>query len=173
MMGELETERLLLRPLDPDDLVDLHRIHGDEALMQQLGYPGARTRAQTAESLDLMWNLARAQGFGMMATIEKSTGAFIGRCGYLVQPVEGVEELELAWLISRERQGRGFATEAAMALRDHAGRGLKRSRVVALIRAENLASARVATKLGMQPEREVAFRGQLADLWTMALPTVG
>lgn len=169
MSFSLETERLLLRPLDPDDLYDLHRLLGDDALMQQLGYPGARTRAQTAESLDRMWNLFRAQGFGMMATIEKLTGAFIGRCGYLVQPLDGVEELEIAWLIARERQGRGFATEAALALRDHAARALGRRRVVALIRPENLASGRVAQKLGMQVEREVAFRGELAELWAMSL----
>lgn len=168
-MTELETERLLLRPLLPDDLDALAALYADAENMRWLG-PGARTRAQTAESLDRMWNLYRRQGFGMMAAVEKLTGALIGRCGYLVQTVGGREELELAWLIARERQNRGFATEAALALREHAHRALRRSRLVSLIVPDNLASAKVAQKIGMQVEGQEAFRGNLVEVWSVRLP---
>lgn len=168
-MTFIETERLLLRPLVPDDLDGLAALYADAENMKWLG-PGARTRAQAAESLDRMWNLYRKQGFGMMATVEKLTGALIGRCGYLVQTVEGREELELAWLIARERQGRGFATEAAVALRDYAEKELGRKRVISLIVPGNHPSAKVAQKIGMQVEGETAFRGNLVDVWSVKLP---
>src|SRR6185503_4234312 len=112
--------------LVPDDLDALAELYADPAVMSWLG--GTRTRAQTAESLDRMWNLHRKQGFGMMAALEKLTGAFIGRCGFLVQTIDDREELELAWCIARERQGRGFATEAGVALREFAADALDRKR---------------------------------------------
>ncbi|MBS2029074.1 MAG: GNAT family N-acetyltransferase [Deltaproteobacteria bacterium] len=168
-MRELETDRLLLRPLTPDDLPWIAELYADPEIGRWLG--GTRTRAQAAESLDRMWNLFREQGFGLMAAVEKLTGQCIGRCGYLVQSVEGRQELELAWAIARERWGRGFATEAAAALRDHAFGAMGRERVISLVRPENVASAAVAKKIGMQVEGEVPFRGDVVDLWALAKPS--
>ena len=55
--------------------------------------------------------------------------------------------------------GRGIATEAARAVRDHAFNDLRIERVISLIHPENLASRRVAEKNGMAPEKETVFRG--------------
>ena len=165
-MSELETERLLLRPLTPDDLPWIAELYADPEVAKWLG--GPRSRTQAAESLDRMWNLYRVQGFGLMAAVETLTGQCIGRCGYIVQSVDGREELEIAWAIARERQGRGFATEAAIALRDHAFNAMGRTRVISLVRPENLASAAVARKIGMQVEGEVPFRGDVVDVWACA-----
>jgi ribosomal-protein-alanine N-acetyltransferase len=83
----------------------------------------------------------------------------VGNCGLLEKEVEGRAEVELVYLIAYDAWGRGYATEAAAAVRDHALGVLGLSRLIALIKPENAASERVAEKLGMQLERDVERRG--------------
>ena len=61
-------------------------------------------------------------------------------------------DLEIGWIFHRDVWGRGFATEAGEAARDHVLRTLKRPRVVAIIDPDNEPSKRVAARLGMQYE---------------------
>jgi RimJ/RimL family protein N-acetyltransferase len=65
----------------------------------------------------------------------------------------------LGYIIHRPFWGRGFATEAAAASRDHAFEMLGEQRVIAPVRPENIPSQRVALKLGMQPEKRTMYAG--------------
>ncbi len=76
-----------------------------------------------------------------------------GFVGFVQRELDWGPELELGWLLRRAYWGRGFATEAARALRP-----LAPGRVVSMIRVENDASANVARKLGMNIERELGAR---------------
>jgi len=108
-------------------------------------------------------------GIGQFAVERKEDGAVLGRCGILIwetdpwKPVAKAEatkptETEIGYLLGRPHWGRGYATEAATAVRDHALTELGEERLIALIRHGNVASKRVAEKLGMQYEREVQLR---------------
>jgi RimJ/RimL family protein N-acetyltransferase len=69
------------------------------------------------------------------------------------EQLDGELELEIGWTIVRELWGQGYATEAALACRDHALGELGRDRVISLIAPENAASIRVAEKIGETLER--------------------
>nr|MBC8479721.1 GNAT family N-acetyltransferase [FCB group bacterium] len=84
----------------------------------------------------------------------KENNTFIGRCGLLPWTVEGQYEVEVAFLISKTRQGQGLGTEAAWALMNYGFDKLKLSRLVCLIEKENAASIKVAEKIGMSFEKE-------------------
>jgi RimJ/RimL family protein N-acetyltransferase len=72
----------------------------------------------------------------------------IGLCGLILWPdIEGREELEVAYILARDAWGKGYATEAAAAVRD-VGRTI-RPDLVSLIYPDNAASIRVAHKIGM------------------------
>lgn len=71
--------------------------------------------------------------------------------------VEGREEVELGWHVKRSHWGRGIAPEAAAACRDHAFGALGLERLISLIRPENIPSRRVAEKIGMTVDGEVAY----------------
>lgn len=109
-------------------------------------------------------------GFGLLAMVMLDSGHLIGDCGPTLQEVEGVHETELGWHVRRDLWGRGLATEAASATRDWAFEQLRRPRLVALVRPDNVASARVAQKVGMRLEREVAFAGLPHQLFAMPAP---
>jgi len=99
-----------------------------------------------------------ANGHGLWAMILKSTGELIGDCGVTVQTVDGVDELEIGYHLSRDCWGRGYATEAAQACRDWAFVNRNADYVVSLIRPENLASCRVAERNGMTLWKEIIWR---------------
>ena len=94
------------------------------------------------------------QELGLWATILKETGQFIGRCGLLPWTIDGQDEVEVAYLIDKALWGQGLGTEAARGIRDYALDKLGLTRLVCLIDKSNLASIRVAEKIGMAFEVE-------------------
>ncbi|HEX5983383.1 MAG TPA: GNAT family N-acetyltransferase [Solirubrobacterales bacterium] len=97
-------------------------------------------------------------GFGPWVLIDKQSGGFVGRGGLAWTSVEGTAEVELPWSIEPGLQGRGLATEAAMAAVEWA-RELRFEEVVALVLPANLASRRVAEKVGFAEDGEVVHAG--------------
>jgi RimJ/RimL family protein N-acetyltransferase len=81
-------------------------------------------------------------------------GRLAGSCGLIDQQVDGVTEIEAGWIFDRALWNRGLATEAGSASRDLAFGALGRTRLISLVRPENVASCRVAEKLGMTVEKE-------------------
>lgn len=70
------------------------------------------------------------------------------------QPGVRAGDVEIGWRLARERWGRGYATEGARAVRDHAFAQLRLARLVAFVRPGNAGSTRVMDKLGMRLEKE-------------------
>ncbi len=102
-----------------------------------------------------------------MRTVRLHDGTFIGRCGSAVRELEHGAEREVGYILAREHWGKGYATEAASAVRDHAIRELGLRRLIALIAFGNEASVRVAEKLGMVFEREVRFHGHPTRMFSL------
>lgn len=153
-MNILETERLLLRHLEPADLDDLYALYRDPEVRRY--FPeGTLTRAETWEELEWFLNgHPRHPELGLWATIHKETGQFIGRCGLLPWTIDGQFEVEVAYMIAKAYWGQGLGTEAARGIRDYAFSTLNRSRLICLIDRDNQASIRVATNIGMVFEKE-------------------
>lgn len=153
-MRVLETRRLLLRRLQQADLAALYALYRDPDVRKY--YPdGTRTLEQTREELE--WFLdghPRHPELGLWATIEKDSGAFVGRCGLLPWTIEGRDEVELAFLIDKQRWGQGLGTEAALGIVEHARSTLALRRLVCLILPGNARSVSLATRVGMRFERE-------------------
>ena len=101
----------------------------------------------------------------MYAATVGDGGETAGFVGFVRRELPWGGEIELGWLLRRRFWGRGYATEAARALRP-----LVPGRVISLIRVENGASANVARKLGMTLERELDYYGFATGVWTSAAP---
>jgi RimJ/RimL family protein N-acetyltransferase len=144
---ELETDRLRLRQFRESDLDAYARITGDAETMRYLARGEPFDREQAWRSLGFVLAHWQIRGFGLWAAEEKTSGALVGRIGLLRR--EGWRGVELAWLVARERWGRGLATEGARAALEHAFTALGARRVISLIAPENAASIRVAEKLGL------------------------
>lgn len=96
-------------------------------------------------------------GFGLWV-VETHSGEFVGDCGLTMQEVEGEWFVETGWHVRSDLRRRGYAAEAAAAVRD-AARDAGMEHLIAIIRPDNVASQGVAAKIGMVLEREVHKNG--------------
>ena len=153
----LETERLLLRHLEPEDADAIYAVLGDSVAMQY--YPQPFNREDAENWIERNLQRYRADGCGLYAVMLKAGGEVIGDCGILKQIVEGEPELEVGYHLQRNHWGRGYATEAARACMRLAFGEFGAEKVISLIRPENVPSRRVAERNGMTVERQVMFAG--------------
>jgi ribosomal-protein-alanine N-acetyltransferase len=167
-MAILETVRLILRPLTMDDVEDLAEIYADPEVMRY--FEGTRSLEETRERLAGSIEEYARTGVDFMATIHKEDGRFIGRCGLLWQVIDGLQEVEVAYMLARPYWGRGLGTEAAVALKEHGFRDFGFKRLISIIDPDNIASIRVAEKNGMRYEKEIDFHGHRCSLYAVYRP---
>ena len=131
----------------PSDLDDMAALLGDPAVMTY--YSAPMTREQAAGWIS--WNQDNYQqhGFGLWI-LTSADGDFVGDCGITWQRVGGERRLEVGYHTRADLQGMGLATEAAIATRNFARDVVQADELVAITHPDNVASQRVAEKLGMQ-----------------------
>jgi len=151
----LETQRLLLRHLNLDDLNDLYKLYQDPEIRRY--FPdGVRNFEETKEELEWHMNgIPNYPHLGLWATIHKGTGRFIGRCGLLPWEIDNILEVEIAYLLDKSFWHQGLATEAAQGILKYGFENLNLSRLICLIDPDNIASRKVAERVGMKLERRV------------------
>ncbi len=152
------TSRLTFREMTPDDLDPMADLLGSPEVMAF--YPRPKTRAEALAWI--AWNLGlyRDHGFGLWILELRDGGRFVGDCGLTRQEVGGRTEVEVGYHVVPALQGRGYATEAALAARDFARTVLGLDRIVAIVDPGNAASRRVAVKIGLAVEQEVEWAGK-------------
>jgi ribosomal-protein-alanine N-acetyltransferase len=154
-----ETPRLILRQFDEGDVESLLNYLGDPEVMRfSVSGPKTREDIQTKYLPGCLKRYAR-DGLGQWALIRKSDGLCVGGCGICTQEVESEKEFEIGYRLRRDCWGFGLATEAALACRDYGFHQAGLHRLISIIEAENVASIRVAEKVGMTLEKSASFYG--------------
>lgn len=169
----LETERLILRVPEEADLDAWAAFMADPDATRFLG--GVQGRAGAWRGLATMVGSWALRGSGFLSVIEKASGQWVGRVGPW-HPEEW-PGTEVGWGIASAHQRRGYAVEAAAASIDWAFAHLGWTEVIHCIDADNVASRKVAEKLGsrllrhwpsLQPfDQPVDIWGQSRDEWAV------
>ena len=162
------TARLRFRLMSMADLDDMTAV-----LSAPDPYPHDRpdkTREDAVRWIEWQERNYAEHDFGLWV-VETHDGDFVGDCGLTMQDVEGTPHVEVGYHVVPAMRRRGYATEAASAVRDcAAAAGVEH--LVALIRPENLPSQGVARGLGMDVERTAFVHGAHALVLGMRLPPV-
>ena len=167
----LTTARLVLRGFDARDVDAYAAMMADPDVARYLGDGRPLARADAWRQLALVVGHWELRGFGLWAVVERATGTFLGRIG-CYEP-EGWPGLEVGYVLARPAWGRGYATEGASAALRYAHEVLGRDRVVSLIQPENVASIRVAMRLGARPAGEAHIGGHAALVYEYPPATDG
>ena len=141
----LTTERLLLRMLQESDFEEYAAIHMDPDVTRFT----ARTQLDLFESykhLAMIVGLWHLKGFGFWGVFERDSGKLAGRVGF--HPPVMWPDFELGWTMGKQFWGKGYAPEAAKTCLDYAFDTMGKKRVISLIDPQNVASIRVAEKIG-------------------------
>ncbi len=176
MIGTIITERLILRPISVDDAPEYYRFYSDPEVMRYIGkgdivesvekVRDSIKKHQHTHHLERnigLWSVFLADDNDSESAMSEPTlsdstlskPTMIGHCGVLYWEINGVIEYEIAYLLGKEYWGFGYATEAAGATRDWGFSERNYARMVSLIYPENIASQKVAERIGMVYEKDV------------------
>jgi RimJ/RimL family protein N-acetyltransferase len=171
MNTQIDTGRLALRRFLADDLEAFYQLGSrPEIIRYAQSEPIASREAAREFMIAAPFRDYATYGYGRFACVWKATGEVIGFSG--IKYVPEIGENELGYRFLPEFWGMGLATEAGRASIDFARDDLRLERLVAMVHPENVASARVVTKLGFRVERQLRYSGLKdvdVDLFARAL----
>jgi RimJ/RimL family protein N-acetyltransferase len=169
----VETTRLILRAFRESDLDAWSAAMADPQVVRFLGGQ-PYTREETWRRAALSTGLWSMLGYGYWAVEAKEDGRIVGQIGFAdfkrdISPnIEG--RPEIGWIFAPEAQGRGYASEAALAALAWADEALGRREIVAIISHANAASIRIAEKGGFGEREEAVYKGEPILLFRRHLP---
>ena len=174
MKRTIETDRLILRPVEARDWREIHRYTSLPEVVRYL--PHEPFTEDDACAFALRWSeQARQHGEEwpeMLVVVHKADGRLIGHIPF-EQFSPKYRTREIGWVFAPAYQGQGYATEAALAVLDLAFGALDLHRMVATCDPRNRASYRVMEKLGMRREghhlKDVQIRGEWSDEYFYAI----
>ena len=148
----IETSRLFLREMGPEDFDALYAVLADSDIMQHYPYTFDEARVQNWINKNI--ERYRVFGFGLWAVCLQSSGEMIGDCGLTMQRIGGTILPEIGYHIAKVHQRRGYAKEAAQAVRDWTFARTPFGMVYSYMKQSNLPSAAVARANGTTLLRE-------------------
>lgn len=169
----IETARLRLRPHRVDDLDALHAIWSDPVVYRHIG-------GQPATRQDAWMRLLRYRGlwpllgYGFWAIEDKASGVLVGDIGYadflreITPALDGMPEL--GWVLAPAFHGRGYASEALVAITAWGDAHFGAHRDVCIISPDNAASIRVAEKGGFRPWYDAALHDEPIRVFARDVP---
>ncbi len=151
----LETERLLLRPLDKKDVDKIYAMRRDADVMRFIREP--QNQSESAVWIEYVSSRWTNENIGFCAMIEKASNEFVGWCG--VWKLKETGEFEIGYATAKPFWGKGLATEAAFEFLRYGFERLQPEKIVAVAQPKNAASRRVMEKLGMNYDYTGVFYG--------------
>jgi ribosomal-protein-alanine N-acetyltransferase len=163
MSQVIETERLNLRRLSPEDAPFILELLNDPSFIRNIGDKGVRT-LEDARGYILSGPMASYDkfGFGLWLVELKDSSAPIGMCGLLKREV--LDDVDIGYAFLPAFWSQGFALESAAAVMSHANQHFGFARVVAVVNPDNESSIRLLQKLGFEYESMVKLSGEAAEI---------
>jgi len=162
----IETERLILREFQLSDLQGLAPILANPLVME-FSPTGILSTQQTLEKIQNFMALYGEHGFGKWAVLLKANQKLIGYCGIAVEKIEDTYEIEIGYRLTPRYWGMGLATEAAEKAISYGFNTFQFSYILGIVERENLGSATVLQKLGMQFKKSTLFHGVPMDIYRL------
>jgi len=157
VLTDIETERLLLRPLREDDRQAMVDIHTDPRTNRF--HPDPPDVAKASEQVTVWLAHWAEHGFGYRAVTELGGTQVIGLTGVRIREFHGEKVLNLGYRFRPEAWGKGYAVEAGRAVLDWCARELPSTPVLASVSVDNKPSLRVAERLGLTEYTEEFYEG--------------
>lgn len=168
-METAATDRLLLRAPREGDRARFVELFTDEAFTV---FGGVHDLDSAHARFDRMLLLAGALPYAKQPVIDRGTGIIVGYTGVDTAEIEGLDRLEWGWRFVPEARGRGYATEATLALLDVAD-AHDDGEMLCIIAADNHPSRRVADKTGFEWWKRIGWDGDPDDPTDLLLRSIG
>jgi RimJ/RimL family protein N-acetyltransferase len=161
----LETERCKVRETTVEDVDSFYEIYKAPGITDYTEPLFENPEDEVQYAIDYRENVYSLYGYGIWTVLDKATGKVIGRAGLTMR--EGFEEPELGYVIAREYQGQGIATEVCKAILEYGHKGLGFTLIQAFTKRENLPSEKLLKKLGFTFDREELLGPEKFDCYIL------
>lgn len=162
-MKILETKRLCLRQASSDDAKFILELLNDPAFIQNIGDRGLRTLEDARNYIsNRLITSYKDYGFGMYLVVLKNTGEVAGLCGLVKR--DGLDDVDIGYAFLPRYWSKGYATEAALAIKEYAKDAIGLKRLVAITDPLNQGSIRVLEKIGLKFEKMIRLSEDDIDL---------
>ena len=166
LLTNQETDRLCFRGLTKEDFQDWLPFFESKLILTYFGIDPNLPQNELCENwFKKVFHRYENNLGGMNAIVLKETGELIGQCGLLIQTVKGQERLEVGYSLLPKFRGFGYATEAAIKCKDFAFQNGITSELMSMIHVDNIASEKVALKIGMTLESIIDYDGMPAKTY--------
>ena len=153
-MNVLETDRLILRWLEPGDAAFILELLNQPSFLHFIGDRGVGTIEEARQYISQGPGQSYAEhGFGLYLAELKDARTPIGMCGLLRR--ETLEDVDLGFAFLPQYWGQGYAFESTEAVLAHGRADFDLKRIVAITASDNDASIRLLEKLDMRFERMI------------------
>ncbi|MED1205330.1 GNAT family N-acetyltransferase [Heyndrickxia acidicola] len=162
-MKILETERLILRVQTASDAAFILELMNDPSWIKFIGDRGIRT-VEDAKNyiLNGAVRMYEQYGFCMFLVERKEDGVPLGICGLAKR--DALEDIDIGFAFLPAYRGKGYASEAALAVMEYAKATLGLNRIVAITTQDNHSSASLLEKTGLKLERLIQLPGDPENL---------
>lgn len=157
MIPTITTDRLTLRPLQPEDALTLHRIYQTEGVLRYFPNPNPPTIENVEHFMVGQQQHWEAYGHGNWGIVPDDEEEIIGWAG--LQFLPELNETEVGYLLDKPFWGKGYATEAARASLQFGFDQFTFSKLIALVHPENIASQHVLEKCSMNYVKTIRLWG--------------
>lgn len=148
----IETKRLFLREMTPEDFDALYKVLADSDIMRH--YPYIFDENRVRGWIDKNIERYRVFGFGLWAVCLRDNGEMIGDCGLTMQVINGQIKPEIGYHIRKDMQRNGCAKEAAAAVRDWTFNNTPFNMIYSYMKRDNVPSYKTAVSYGCSPIEE-------------------
>ena len=159
MAREIETPRLLLRPLTEADEKRFMKLLADPRVTQYIAMTEKSPKEWAMAALRRNLDAWHEYGYGPWSVIHKETGLWIGKIHLLVhEDWPGEDKTEVGWELDPAFWGQGLATEGGTAAIRYGFTELELPRIISVTTTENVASRRVMEKCGLRYQGRIRWR---------------
>lgn len=168
LLTDIETERIHFREIRLADTPEWILFFEDAASFRYWKEPRTHPELECARWYEKQqWRYENNRG-GMNALIEKASGKLIGHAGLVVQTVDNITELEIAYSLMPVFRGRGFASEAAQKCKRTAFQNQWAPSLISIISVTNAPSMQVATRNGMTIDKKTVYNDNEVYIFRIA-----
>lgn len=161
-----ESDRLIYRPLTEEDIPNWIEFFDNNDRLAYLGFDLKKNKETLAEEwINVQLNRYKNQDFGHLAVELKDGGDFIGMGGILPRELNGRKEYEIAYSLKPTYWGCGYATEIAKTIKKYGINNIDTDRFISIIHIDNIDSAKVARKNGMNVLFNMDYLGMNVDVY--------
>jgi RimJ/RimL family protein N-acetyltransferase len=158
----LETDRLYLREMTPDDAEQAYLLNLDPEVVKYTGDVAFKSIAEAKTFLE-NYSHYKEYGFGRWAVIAKANDEYLGWCG--LKYTKDLDEFDIGFRFFKKHWNKGYATEAAKACIEIGFTKFGMKTIVGRVMQANIGSIKVLEKIGLTFDKTFDFDGQAGLLY--------